>query len=107
MTTFDEREAGFEAKFTHDADVEFRVTARADKLLGGWAAGKLGLSADAADDYAREVIRADFKHAGHDDVIAKVFGDLAARSLGVTEAEVRAALTACLAAAREQVMGTA
>ena len=64
MTTFDEREAGFEAKFTHDADVEFRIVARANKLFGQWAAGKLGLAADAADDYARSIVHAEFEAAG-------------------------------------------
>ncbi len=107
MTTFDEREAGFEAKFAHDADTEFRVVARANKLLGHWAAGKLGLSADASDDYAREVVHAEFEKAGHAGVFAKVMADLAARNLGVAEADVRAAMDATLAEARHQIMDVA
>ena len=107
MTTFDEREAGFEAKFAHDADTEFRVVARANKLLGHWAAGKLGLSADARDDYAREVVHAEFEKAGHAGVFAKVMADLAARDLGVAEADVRAAMDATLAEARHQIMDVA
>ena len=104
MTTFDEREAGFEAKFTHDADVEFRVASRANKLFGQWAAGKLGLTSEATDDYARAVVHAEFEAAGHAGVLAKVTADLAARDLGVGEADVRAAMAASVAEARRQIM---
>ena len=104
MTTFDEREAGFEAKFAHDADMEFRVVARANKLLGRWAAGKLGLAGDAVDDYARSLVHAEFETAGHAGVADKVTADLAARGLGVTAADVRAAIAATLAEARHQIM---
>ncbi len=104
MTTFDEREAGFEAKFSHDADIEFRVASRANKLLGQWAAGKLGLTPDATDDYARAVVHAEFEKAGHAGVLTKVVADLAARDLGIGEDEVRAAMAATLAAARQQIM---
>ncbi len=104
MTTFDEREAGFEAKFTHDADVEFRVVARANRLLGAWAAGKLGLTPDAAEDYARAVVHAEFEKAGHAAVLDKVMADLAVRGLGVSADDVRAAMAATTAEARRQVM---
>ena len=107
MTTFDEREAGFEAKFSHDADVEFRVVARANKLFGAWAAGKLGLTTDAAEDYARAVVHAEFEKAGHAGVFDKVSADLAARGLGTTAADVRAAMAATLAEARHQIMDAA
>jgi hypothetical protein len=107
MTTFDEREAGFESKFAHDADTEFRIVARGNKLLGGWAAAKLGLTAAAGDDYARSIVHAEFDKAGHDGVIAKVMADLSARNLGVTEADVRAAMEAALAEARHQIMAGA
>jgi hypothetical protein len=107
MTTFDDREAAFEAKFAHDADTEFRILARANKLLGHWAAGKLGLTADATDDYAREVVHTEFEKAGHAGVFNKVTADLAARGLGITEAEVRAAMDATLAEARHQIMDVA
>ncbi len=105
MTTFDEREAGFEAKFAHDADTEFRVIARANKLLGTWAAGKLGLSPAASDDYAREVVHAEFEQAGHAGVIAKVTGDLA--KLGLSTDDVRGVVEATLAEARHQIMDVA
>ena len=104
MTTFDEREAGFERKFVHDADTEFHVVARSNKLLGHWAAGKLGLGGDAAEDYARAVIHAEFDKAGHAGVFDKIMADLSARGLGITEAEVRAAMDAATVEARHQIM---
>jgi hypothetical protein len=104
MTTFDERETGFEAKFAHDADAEFRVVARANKLFGHWAAGKLGLTPEASDDYARAVVHAEFEKSGHPGVFDKVMADLAARGLGVTATDVRAAMDATLAEARHQIM---
>ncbi len=107
MTTFDEREAGFEAKFTHDADVEFRIVARANKLLGVWTASKLGLSGDAADDYARAVVHAEFEKTGHAGVFDKVLADLSARDLGVTADDIRAAMAATTAEARHQIMDVA
>ncbi|EAU43766.1 DUF1476 domain-containing protein [Salipiger bermudensis] len=76
MTTFDERESAFENKFAHDEEMAFRAEARCNKLLGLWAAEMLGKSGDAAEAYAREVIKADFEEAGHEDVVRKVAGDL-------------------------------
>jgi hypothetical protein len=104
MTTFDEREVGFERKFVHDADTEFAIVARGNKLLGQWAAGKLGLNTDAADDYARTVVHAEFEKAGHDGVFEKVRADLAARDRPVTDDELRAAIAATTAEARHQIM---
>ena len=104
MTTFNEREAGFEAKFTHDSDTEFRIVARANKLFGHWAAGKLGLTPEASDDYARAVVHAEFEKTGHAGVFDKVMADLDARGLGVAAADVRAAMAAALAEARHQIM---
>ncbi len=105
MTTFDEREAGFEAKFTHDADVEFRIVARANKLLGRWAAGKLGLVGDAIEDYAREVVHTEFTAPGHEDVIGKVTTNLAGH--GMTSADVADAQAAAMVEARRQIMDVA
>ena len=76
MSTFDDRENAFEAKFAHDEEMQFKVTARANKLLGLWAAELLGKTGDAAEDYAKSVVVADFEEAGHEDVIRKVAGDL-------------------------------
>ena len=76
MTTFDDRESAFEGKFAHDAEMQFKAEARRNKLLGLWAAGLLGKSGDAALDYAREVIKADFQEAGDEDVYRKVAADV-------------------------------
>lgn len=90
MTTFDDRERAFEAKFAHDAELQFRVQSRRDRLLGLWAAEKLGHSGGAADDYAKSVVMSDLVHAGDEDVVAKLVADLA--GIGIGEAEIRAEL---------------
>jgi hypothetical protein len=102
MTTFDDRQKAFEAKFAHDADLKFKVAARRDKLVGLWAAGKLGLSGDAADAYAKSTVIADLEEAGDEDVVRKLVADLDAK--GVAEAEVRAALAEQGEIARRQIM---
>lgn len=104
MTTFDEREAGFERKFAHDAETDFAVVARGNKLLGVWAAAKLGLNADAGGDYARAVVHAEFEKTGHTGVFDKVRADLTAHGLGVTDDELHAAIAATAAEARRQIM---
>ncbi|MEB8386378.1 DUF1476 domain-containing protein [Rhodobacteraceae bacterium KMM 6894] len=76
MTTFDDRENAFENKFAHDETMKFKADARCNKLLGLWAADLLGKTGDDADAYAREVIKADFEEAGHEDVVRKVAADL-------------------------------
>ncbi len=76
MSTFEEREDGFEKKFAHDAEMQFKAEARRNKLLGLWAADLMGKSGDDAAAYAKEVIKADFEEAGHEDVFRKVSGDL-------------------------------
>jgi hypothetical protein len=86
MTTFDDRESAFEAKFAHDEEMTFKAEARANKLLGLWAAELMGKTGDDADAYAREVIKSDFEEAGQEDVIRKVSGDLS----DVNADEVRA-----------------
>ncbi len=102
MTTFDNRENAFENQFAHDAEMQFKVVARRNKLLGLWAAGLLGMTPEAAETYAKSVISADFEHAGDDDVIRKLVTDLAAT--GTSEADIRTALTAKAADARHQIM---
>lgn len=76
MTTFDEREAAFEKKFAHDAEMQFKAEARADRKIAAWAGEKLGKSAAEIDAYAKEVIRADMEEAGAEDVVAKLAADL-------------------------------
>ena len=101
MTTFDERESAFENKFAHDAEMQFKAEARRNKLLGLWAAGLLGKSDDAALDYAREVIKADFQEAGDEDVYRKVAADV----LHMTnEATIRDQMRVLMIEAKAQLM---
>lgn len=104
MTSFADRERAFEEKFAHDAELQFRVVARRNKLLGLWAAEKLGLTSEEADSYAKSVIAADFEEAGDDDVVRKVLGDLTAQGLAVDEAMVRQAMQSAMVDARRQFM---
>jgi hypothetical protein len=102
MTTFDKREEGFEKKFALDEELKFKAEARRNKLLGLWAAEKLGLSGDAATAYAKEVVTADFEEAG-DGVFHKVTGDLGAKGVVVPEAELRVRMDELMAQAIMQV----
>ena len=104
MTTFDEREKGFEAKYKRDQELQFKVSARRNRLLGDWAAAKLGLTGQAALDYAKEVVAADFSKPGDDDVIEKVVADLTAKKVAVTAADVRKEMDRLLTIAKEQLM---
>jgi hypothetical protein len=104
MTTFDDRQNAFEAKFAHDADLQFKVAARRNKLTGLWAAARLGHVGDAAEVFAKTVVIADLVEAGDDDVVAKLVADLA--GVGVGEAEIRARLATDDAEARRQIMET-
>ncbi|RDV05242.1 DUF1476 domain-containing protein [Undibacter mobilis] len=101
MTTFDKREEGFEKKFAHDEELQFKAMARRNKLLGLWAAELLGKSGDDANAYAKEVVLADFEEAGDNDVLKKVVKDLEAK--GVTEQQVRAKMNELLATAVAQI----
>lgn len=89
MTTFDKREEGFEKKFAHDEELRFKANARRNKLLGLWAAEKLGISGDAANAYAKEVVMADFEEAGDNDVFKKVRKDLDAKGVTQSDQEIR------------------
>ncbi len=103
MTTLRDRGEGFENKFAHDQELEFRVTARRNRLLGLWAAEKLGRMGAEAEAYAREVIEADLKEAGDEDVIAKLMADFAAAGVLVSRAELLEAMAARRAEARAQL----
>ncbi len=106
MTTFDKREEGFEKKFAHDEELKFKAEARRNKLLGLWAAGKLGLAGAEADAYAKEVVVADFDSPGDADVVAKLRKDFDAKSLGISEAEIRRKMDELLAAAVAEIKQT-
>lgn len=100
MTTFDERERGFESKFAHDQDVEFRAAARRNRLLGRWAGEMLGKSGEELDAYAKSVIHADFHEAGDDDVLRKVAADLEGK---LTREQIREKMDALLPQARDEI----
>ncbi len=103
MTTFDKREEAFEKKFALDEEQKFKAEARRNRLLGLWAAGRSGLSGEAANDYAKTVVTAEFEEGGDAAVAGKVLRDLAAKGVTVTEAEIRAKMTEFLAEAVAQV----
>lgn len=104
MTTFDDREQAFEKKFAHDAEMQFKAAARRNKNLGHWAGKKMGLTGAALDEYAQSVVVADLEEAGDEDVYRKVSGDLAAKGVQTTEAEIRAKMVELLAAAKAEIM---
>lgn len=104
MTTFDDRDRAFEAKFAADEDLAFRVTARRNKLVGLWAADKMKLTPEEADAYAKAVIRAEFEEAGDEDVVRKLVGDLIAAGIETDEAAIRTALDEKMVEARRQLM---
>jgi hypothetical protein len=101
MSTFDDRENAFENKYAHDAEMQFKAEARRNKLLGLWAADLMGKSGDAAAEYAKEVVKADFEEAGHEDVVRKVSGDLGGKA---SDDEIRAKMAALLIEAKAQIM---
>ncbi len=104
MTTFDDRERAFETKFARDEEMQFRVTARRNKLLGQWAAEKMGLTAEETDAYAKAVVQADFEEAGDEDVIRKLLGDLTAAGVESDDATIRQAIEEKTVEARRQLM---
>ncbi|MEW9855410.1 DUF1476 domain-containing protein [Novosphingobium sp. M1R2S20] len=107
MTTFDDRERAEEAKFAHDADMQFRIQARRNRLLGEWAAERMNLSTAEREAYAKAVVQADFEEAGDEDVVRKLLGDLTSAGVDIDEAEVRAALENKQVEARRALIGEA
>ena len=103
MTTFDKREEGFEKKFALDEEQKFKAEARRNRLLGLWAAEKLGITGEAATAYAKEVVAADFEEAGDADVLRKVMGDFAAKNVAITEQAIRAKMNELVAVAVAEV----
>lgn len=104
MTTFDDRENAFENKFARDEEMAFRVTARRNKLVGQWAAAKMGLTPEETDAYAKAVVQADFEEAGDEDVVRKLMGDLTAAGVETNDDEVRTAMSNLMVEARRQLM---
>lgn len=105
MTTFDEREKAFENKYKRDQELQFKVRARRNKLLGLWAAGRLGIGD--AEAYAKEVVGADFQKPGEDDVVEKIVADAKAKGAALSAADVRTVMERLMEEAKRQIMGEA
>lgn len=103
MSTFDKREEAFETKFAHDEELRFKAMARRNKLLGLWAAGKLGLDAEKAEEYAKSVVRADFEEPGDDDVFRKIREDFDEAGIDQSDHQIRRTMDELLQQAAEQI----
>ena len=103
MSLFDDRERAEEAKYAHDSALQFKVMNRRNKLLGLWAAEKMGLSAESAEQYAAAVVRADFEQPGEEDVFRKIAGDFKGAGLTASEGEIRSKMDELSSIARDQV----
>src|SRR5262245_17273883 len=103
MTTFDKRKEGFEKQFAHDEELKFKAMARRNKLLGLWAAEKLGLTGAAADAYSKEVVMADFEEAGDHDVFRKLRKDFDAKGVAPSDHQIRRPMDELLAQAVAQI----
>ena len=104
MSQFDDRERAFEAKYARDEEMQFRITARRNRLLGEWAARQMGLTEAETESYAKDVVRSDFEEVGEHDVIRKVLGDLTAAGVDCDEDQVRDALRNKEIEARRQII---
>ena len=104
MSSLSEREKAFENKFAHDDEIRFKVIARRNKLLGLWAAEQMGMTADKAEEYARNVVESDFEEPGDEDVFQKVYGDLKAKGLEISEHRVRRQMEELIEDAKTQIM---
>lgn len=104
MNGLDNREKGFEAKYRLDEETRFKIAARRNKLLGLWAAERMGMSGDHAGDYAKEVVMADFAKPGDEDVLEKVLKDLTDKGLDTTNAEIRKEMDRLTETARSQIL---
>lgn len=103
MTTFDRRKEGFESKFAHDEELRFKATARRNKLLGLWAAEKMGLQGPEAEAYAKTVVNADFAEPGDEDVFRKVRGDLDANKVAQSDHQIRRTMDELMSKAIDQI----
>lgn len=101
--TFRDREKGYEAKFKMDEELRFKAEVRRNKLIGLWAAERMGLAGKDKDAYAKEVVAADFEEAGTDDVVRKLLADFQQRKVNVREDEIRAEMTRLYGSALEEI----
>jgi hypothetical protein len=107
MSTFDEREKGFEQKYKHDKELEFKINARRNRLLGVWVAKELGLPESEADAYAQSVVMADFTRPGDSDVVEKILADCKQKGVAMSEHRLRKHMAEFHEVARQQVMSEA
>ncbi len=107
MSSFDDREKGFENKYAHDEELAFKANARRNKLLGLWAAEKLGKTGADAEQYAKDVVASDFESIGSDDVVEKLMKDFTHAGVALTAAEIHAQMEMLLPIARKQIEGKA
>ncbi len=103
-SSLDDRGKGFEAKYRHDQETQFKIMARRNKLLGLWAADRMQITGADADAYAREVVVADFDEPGDDDVLRKVLADLGAKHVDVDKLRLRKEMDRLMEVAREQIL---
>jgi hypothetical protein len=103
MASFEDREKGFERKFAHDEELKFKATARRNRLLGLWAAEQMGITGDAAQAYAREVIKADLVEPGEEDVFRKIRGDFDAKGVSQSDHQIRRKMAELLGEAVGQI----
>jgi hypothetical protein len=103
MTTFDKREDSFEKQFAHDEELRFKATARRNKLLGLWAAEKLGLTGAEADAYAKDVVATDLEEPGEDDVFRKVRKDFDAKNVNQSDHQIRRTMAELMQQAITQI----
>ena len=103
MSSMDKRQEGFEKKFAHDEEMQFKAAARRNKLLGLWAAEKMGLAGDEAAAYAKSVVMADFEEAGDDDVFRKIRADLDAKKVDQSDHQIRRTMDELMATAIDQM----
>ncbi len=103
MTTFDEREQGYEAKFARDEELRFKAKARRDKALGAWVAAQLGLTGTAAEDYTKQALKEDFAHPGDAALMAKVLEDFKAKGVAIDERTLKRKLIELMAQAVAEV----
>ncbi len=105
MTSFDEREKGFERKFAHDEELSFKANALRNKMLGLWAAEKLGKKDEEAQQYAKDIVLVDFEVEGNSDVIGKLLKDFYSAEIAITEAEITAEMERLLPIAQKKIIG--
>ncbi|MGE0753690.1 MAG: DUF1476 domain-containing protein [Alphaproteobacteria bacterium] len=104
MSSYDDRQKGFERKFAHDEEMQFKATARRNKLLGLWAADKLGKSGPDAEQYSKDVVMADFESSGHDDVIQKLLTDFTEANLPMSATDIRREMERLTPIAQQMVL---